>query len=195
MGPNPLKTKEFVPHMRPIPGFPGYWADSSGDLWSLRKGAGKYSHNSVRWGAVGWRKLGNSADRYGYCRTLLMVDGKTKGQHMTVHRAVCLAFHGPAPRGNVVAHLNGNKLDNRPGNLSWATQAENVWQAMAHGTHVKGDRCHTAKLNDLSAREILTRTKAGERASDLAREFGITDGAVCALKAGRTWKHLHASLH
>ena len=47
--------------------------------------------------------------------------------NVKVHRAVCEAFHGPAPfEKAVVIHLNENAHDNRPGNLRWGTQKENL---------------------------------------------------------------------
>jgi len=47
--------------------------------------------------------------------------------NLKVHRVVCDAFHGPAPFPNaVVIHLNENALDNRPENLKWGTQKENL---------------------------------------------------------------------
>ncbi len=47
--------------------------------------------------------------------------------NVKVHRAVCLAFHGePTFERAVVIHLNENSLDNRPANLKWGTQKENL---------------------------------------------------------------------
>ncbi len=44
-----------------------------------------------------------------------------------VHRLVCEAFHGPAPFPSaVVLHINDDAHDNRPGNLRWGTQKENL---------------------------------------------------------------------
>jgi hypothetical protein len=47
--------------------------------------------------------------------------------NVKVHRAVCEAFHGPAPDGKpVVIHINEDAHDNRPENLRWGTQKENL---------------------------------------------------------------------
>lgn len=44
-----------------------------------------------------------------------------------VHRLVCEAFHGAPPfEGAVVIHLDENALNNRPENLRWGTQKENL---------------------------------------------------------------------
>ena len=50
-----------------------------------------------------------------------------RGKNYKIHRLICEAFHGPAPKGkSVVLHLNENSLDNRPSNLRWGTQRENM---------------------------------------------------------------------
>lgn len=47
--------------------------------------------------------------------------------HMKIHRLVCEAFHGPPPfERAVVIHLDENALNNRPENLKWGTQKENL---------------------------------------------------------------------
>ena len=50
-----------------------------------------------------------------------------RGKNYKVHRIVCEAFHGPAPfKGAVVLHINEDGHDNRPENLKWGTQKENL---------------------------------------------------------------------
>lgn len=47
--------------------------------------------------------------------------------NIKVHRAVCEAFHGLPPfEGAVVIHLDENAHNNRPENLKWGTQKENL---------------------------------------------------------------------
>jgi len=47
--------------------------------------------------------------------------------NMKVHRLVCEAFHGaaPSPR-HVVIHLDEDATNNKPENLKWGTQRENL---------------------------------------------------------------------
>ena len=47
--------------------------------------------------------------------------------NIRVHQAVCEAFHGPKPFPTaVVIHIDENAHNNRPENLKWGTQKENL---------------------------------------------------------------------
>lgn len=60
--------------------------------------------------------------RHQYYGTMSRVHGTMK-----VHRLVCEAFHGPPPFDRaVVIHIDENALNNRPENLRWGTQKENL---------------------------------------------------------------------
>ena len=51
----------------------------------------------------------------------------TGGKNYKVSRMICEAFHGPLPFPRAVAmHKNDNPQNNRPRNLKWATQKENL---------------------------------------------------------------------
>ena len=45
---------------------------------------------------------------------------------MRVHRLVCEAFNGKPKPGQVCMHLNEDASDNRPENLAWGTQKQNL---------------------------------------------------------------------
>lgn len=50
-----------------------------------------------------------------------------KGKTYKIHQLICEAFNGPAPfEGAVVMHLDENAANNRPNNLAWGTQKENL---------------------------------------------------------------------
>lgn len=56
-----------------------------------------------------------------------------------VHLLVCLAFNGVKPIGaQCVRHLDGDKTNNRPGNLRWGTFKENAADTILHGRQVCG---------------------------------------------------------
>lgn len=47
--------------------------------------------------------------------------------NLKVHRLVCEAFHGPSPFDKaVVIHLDEDATNNKPENLKWGTQKENL---------------------------------------------------------------------
>ena len=63
-----------------------------------------------------------------------------KGKTYKVHRLVCEAFNGAAPEdANVCMHIDENSANNRPSNLLWGTQKENL-NAPAFVEYRKGDR-------------------------------------------------------
>ena len=49
-----------------------------------------------------------------------------KGKTYKIARLVCEAFKGPAPKGSVCMHLDENSANNKPVNLDWGTQKENL---------------------------------------------------------------------
>jgi hypothetical protein len=50
-----------------------------------------------------------------------------RGRNYKIHRLICEAFHGPPPFPRaVVIHMDEDALNNRPSNLRWGTQKENL---------------------------------------------------------------------
>jgi hypothetical protein len=109
---------------RPIPSIPGALASSEGliklpECSSLMPHGG-LRHYKTKWVAGGKRRASKTA-RHTYLAVLY------RGKNYKIHRLVCEAFHGPAPSpASVVIHLDENALNNRPENLRWGTQKENL---------------------------------------------------------------------
>jgi len=110
---------------KPVPSYPGLLASSEGRILlspsyaPLPNGGYRLYLPEPFAGVV--RRAAKEA-RHVYYGTWVKHYGNVK-----VHRAVCEAFHGPAPfEGAVVMHLDENALNNRPDNLKWGTQKENL---------------------------------------------------------------------
>jgi hypothetical protein len=168
--------------LRTIPGCPGYLAGADGTIWSEMPGRG------ARYTSL--HQLRPHFDKQGYLRLSLGKRGGGRLGKFSVHALVALAFIGPRPDDMVVRHHNGQKTDNRSENIRYGTQAENIADKREHGTQTRGERHPRATISDDQAREVIRRALAGERITDVAREYGVTVASVWSLKNGRTRRHL-----
>ena len=108
----------------PIAGWPAYEVSSHGRVLSHHRGRSRLL------------KLTLSNTGYLYV-TLCAEDRKRK---RTVHCLVAEAFHGPRIEGQVVRHLDGNKLHNVAWNLALGTPSENMYDTVRHGGHAMVNR-------------------------------------------------------
>jgi hypothetical protein len=141
------------------------------------------------------RELKGYVDRYGYRTVLLSYGGLSK--RFAVHRLICEAFHGPCPEGLECAHIDGDKGNNRPDNLRWATRSENIRDQIAHGTFAGqqnlitganfGETHNSAKLTEAQVRDLRARAAGGASGRSLAKEFGIQSAQASAIIRGDAW--------
>ena len=116
---------------RPVPSEPGVMASSWGRILQapgyapLPKGGYRLYTPKPRYGQISKARKG-AAHEY----RLIMLKRYGAGprqQPRKVHQLVCEAFHGPCPfEGAVVLHRDENPHNNRPDNLRWGTQKENL---------------------------------------------------------------------
>lgn len=117
---------------RQIPGWPGYLVSDHGRVRSPHSWRGQ--PNRIL--------LGNPSVQ-GYPTVTLCSAGERR--RTRVHVLVAEAFLGPRPEGQVIRHLDGNQLNNRPENLRYGTPGENERDKVRHGTHPQAARTHCAK--------------------------------------------------
>lgn len=110
---------------KPVPSLPGVLASSDGRVLlppryaPLPNGGYRSYEPEPVYGAV---TRANKNSTHSYRGVYARHFGNIK-----VHQAVCEAFHGPKPFDNaVVIHLDENAHNNRPENLKWGTQKENL---------------------------------------------------------------------
>lgn len=174
-----ISTVEY----RDVPGFPGYRVGSDGSVWSC------LPSKKLGWNSD-WKRLKHYVNDNGYCIIGLRLAGKPRD--FRVHQLVALAFIGDCPAGQEVRHGNGNRQDNRRDNLSYGTRAQNMADAIRHGTTTRGERGPRATMTNAEALEIRLAVRSGrKRQCEIARERGISPATVCEIVSGKNhWKNL-----
>lgn len=104
---------------KPIKGYEGFYeASSLGKIRSLDRIA--YNSGIRKQCHIKGRILSLCAANNGYI--VVNLCKKT----VLVHRAVYSAFYGEIPKGMDINHKNGNRHDNKMGNLEICTRSENI---------------------------------------------------------------------
>lgn len=111
-------------------------------------------------------------------------------KQLRVHFLVCEAFHGPRPDGAIVAHRDGDKLNNAAANLRWTTAWQNEADKREHGTAGLGERNPGAKLTESDVRAIRAARVSGVGPFTLGRQYGIAPATVWRICTRRTWAHI-----
>ena len=106
-----------------------------------------------------------------------------RGKTYKIARLICEAFHGPAPAGKPVCmHLDENSQNNRPGNLAWGTQKENLNAPLYKArTSLERTGRPRATLTPQQRDELIARAANGEPKSHLAKEYGVAPCTVSNL--------------
>lgn len=123
--------------------------------------------------------------KYGYPEVTLYVDGAPL--FIRVHQVVCRVFHGDRPRGkDEVGHIDGQPANCRADNLRWVTKEENYADRNRHGTHNKGERNGSAKLDMLKVQavHILSERLPSRK---VAAVLGISKSQVGNILRGEAW--------
>ena len=145
----------------PIPGCPGYYATTNGDILSKRFG----------------RVMQPFACASGHLKVDIYIDGTPHAKY--IHRLVLRTFVGPCPPREECLHNNGDPGDNRIENLRWGTHKENGRDMVKHGAAPKGEQHPNAKLSTIEVKKIQEHRdkRVPSTAKKLAQIYGV--GAHC----------------
>ena len=171
----PSRSEEW----RDIPGYEGIYQAS--DLGRIRTCEGKTTQG--RYGERRWKQriLHHKGECYrtGY-RVTLWKGGKPKD--WLVARLVALTFIGP-DGGLTVNHIDGNRFNNRPENLEWCTNAENIRKGFETGLYASIQKAVVLTYQDGSERRFASM-------SDASRSMGRSPGYVSlCMKSGKSGAH------
>lgn len=120
----------------------------------------------------------------GYREVKLRRAGRTHGK--LVHRLVAEAYVPGA--GEHVRHLDGDPTNNRSSNLAWGTAAENAGDKIRHGTTLRGEKNHQAKLLASQVAEIRQALQT-EKRSVIAARYGVATRTISAIANGENWSY------
>jgi hypothetical protein len=103
----------------------------------------------------------------------------------TIHRLVAAAFFGPSTQ--MVLHKDGDRQNNVVENLYHGDYFDNAADAIRHGTQVRGERQHAAKLTEDIVRFIRASPESG---AALARQLNVTTACIGLIRQRKNWKHV-----
>jgi len=171
--------------MKPIPNFPNYFVDTSGNIYSM-KPRSRYAP----W-PVFPRKRKLSIDSNGYQLVRLYKDGR--GFTQKVARLVLETFVGLCPEGMEACHGSKGKLDDSLQNLCWGTHSKNQGEdRLRDGIDNRGEKNGHAKLTRKDVWEIRT-LKGHKTNREVAKMFGIGRSNVSLIQLGKTWAWLDSA--
>lgn len=138
---------------RTVPSAPQFMASSEGRImvapyWNNMPNGGQRPYGGVAKFGV-WSKL----------------DGRFitvwKGRTYKVHQLICEAFNGHKPFDqSVVMHLDENAANNRPDNLAWGTQRENLAAPCHSGYRVGANGSRAVQHRDEALPKGVSEHKA-----------------------------------
>lgn len=167
---------EKLVEYRDVVGFPGYRVGDDGSVWSLR------NHNTH------WKRMVGGISSNGRRQVTLCIGSLQKNRNP--YRLVLEAFVGPCPPGMEACHNDGNVLNERLSNLRWGTPKSNQADRVKHGTDSRGEKCKTAKLNNVKVTYIRSQYATGTRTLEsLAIQLGVTMSCIHSVIKRRTWAY------
>lgn len=186
---------EYAEHWKPVVEFEGiYEVSDHGQVRNIADRA-RTTINQV---------LKPQKHNHGYLFVVLS-NGRAKQKRKYIHHLVMEAFVGPRPAEYETNHLDGDKGNNRLGNLEYCTALENHQHASRTRLAAFGDRNGSrkfperlprgqanwmTKLKDEEVSEIKHLLKTGVPQAKIGQRFDIAQSVVCRINTGQIWRHV-----
>lgn len=176
---------------REITGYPGYRVGDDGSIWSCRAmGRRRKELRHIPLIKGEWVRMNPTTMQNGYLIVTLRHDGRRRAFY--VHRIVLEMFVGPCPAGMEACHFpDRNRANCTLSNLRWDTRSANALDRGYHGTSLRGERNHFAKLSDSKVAEARRRYKEESISHErLAIELNVSRPTISDAIRGDSWKHV-----
>ncbi len=175
---------------KPVPSEPGMLASSMGRIVQaprhapLPNGGFRLYTPKPSFGVVSRAKKGAA---HSYRMVMVWRSGESRQTPRKVHQLVCEAFHGEKPFDRaVVIHLDEDAHNNRPENLKWGTQKENLNMPKV----IEGKRQRARRLSNDDVLRIREARKSGGTLEKIGRNFSISMQSVHDIASGKTYSEV-----
>lgn len=112
----------------------------------------------------------------------------------SAHRVSARLHHGPPPADKPWAlHSCGKGHEGcvAPWHLYWGDHADNTYDRdVVHDTHARGSRSGLAILDEAKVAKIKARLQRGERAVEIALDYGVSKSAITLILYDINWRHV-----
>ncbi len=158
--------------MKPIAGFPNYSVTEDGRVFY----------------APPPRELKQNVNKGGY--PCVGIENEGLRQTFPVHKLVLDTYVGPRKEGELCRHRDGDRKNNRLGNLSWGTSKENAADRTLHGKTVRGEGQHKSVLTAADVEWIRAYPSRYGMFKEMASRLQVSPGTIRNAYLGKTWGHV-----
>lgn len=149
--------------------YKGYFVDELGNVYSNRK------NGNIR-------QLKPWLNKNGYYTVDIYADKRRKE---SVHRLMCDTFIRPLKEGDIINHLDGDKLNNKLSNLEITTYSGNNSHAYENDLN-KG----TVKIPDEDLIDMIYRFQCGERQASICKSYGLQRTYLVTILKGEVRRNI-----
>jgi hypothetical protein len=112
-----------------------------------------------------------------------------KGKTQFAHRVSLLIYDKikQLTPGLQVRHSCGQTSCVNPDHLSEGTRQQNAADKVGHGTSLRGNRCHFAKLDWTKISVIRQKSVEGIKRKQMAEEYGVSSGTIGSILRNKSW--------
>jgi len=168
-----LQNKTPVPKgMVQIPGFPRYYVNLKGQVWSQCSGGYLKDIGSKNYSSIG------------------LYEGAKKAYWSKAKILLTTFVRLPAPK-EVARHLDDDNSNNDLSNLAWGTIKQNGEDSVRNGKRPRGADHWKSKLQPLDVVNILINCSKREDKIRFANMYKIVTTTIYSICAGESWKHIY----
>lgn len=150
------------------------------------KGVARKVNRNCHMVSVPERFLNQSDNTNGYLRVSLSKDNHVK--QAFVHRLVAEAFVDNPKGYKYIDHLDSDRHNNKPDNLVWCTQSENIAAAYSRGRRKyvpMSDEARARVIKSIAKPVVRSDGKIYPSVTSAARDLGVTMAMVSHVLNGR----------